>query len=205
MIDRRHAVAAALALVVWSTAPPERAGAQETQRGGFWVELGLGPSVALVSCKGCDDPTTDGAGSGYLRLGGTVASDVRLGLEIATHSTDVFTPVEPGEAGKVEISNLTAVVLWAPWSSGLLVKGGVGAVDGRVTVEPEGVVPVTARETGVGLTFGAGWELAIHRRIAVALHGATWISALGDVVLASRQVEDIIATTYGLTLGLKLR
>lgn len=194
-----------MTLLLWGLAAPDHVAAQESRPGGFWVDLGLGPSVALVNCKGCDDPTTDGAGSGYLRLGGTVASDVLLGLEVATHSTDVFTPVEPGEAGRVEISNLTAVVLWAPWSSGFLVKGGVGAVDGRVSVEPEGEAPVAARETGVGLTFGAGWELSIHRRVAIALHGATWTSALGDVVLASRRVEDIIATTYGLTLGVTIR
>lgn len=200
-----HRAIGVLTAIVCIVAGAEEVRGQSPMRSGLWVELGLGPSLATAACAGCADPSLDGAGTVYGRLGGTVASGVFLGVELAAHTTDTFSPVEPGEAGRVEVSNLSAVVLWAPLDAGFLVKGGIGIADGRVSVDPGEGAAAVARGTGVGLTFGAGWDFPVSSRLSISANAATWVSAVGDIVLPSRRVEDVIATEYGVTIGLTLR
>ncbi len=57
----------------------------------------------------------------------------------------------------------------------------------------------------MGLTFGAGWDLAISRKFAITANVAAYVTAVGDVVLPGRRVDDVIATMYQGAIGFSFR
>jgi hypothetical protein len=88
----------------------------------------------------------------------------------------------------------------------LFVKGGVGAAHGPFTVTPTiGVAPITARGTGVGLTFGLGYDQRISPMVALTGCVCAQIAGIGDVVLPTTRVDDVIASMYHVTIGLTIR
>lgn len=192
-------VAAAVVLSVpWATA------AQETGRSKVSGELAFGGFLSRISCTSCDDVTTGTSKGGLFRLGVALETDVVLGLEAMGHSSETFAG-DADEDVLIENLNVNAIVLWFPWQSGVFLKAGVGAARGTVTVEPAGEDPLDTRGTGVGLTAGIGLDLVVWKRLSISVGVGAWISALGDIVLPEANVDDVISSAYGLTLGLALR
>jgi hypothetical protein len=64
---------------------------------------------------------------------------------------------------------------------------------------------VNAEGTGVGLSFGAGWDIPLSRHFALTLNGSMFVTAIGDIILPGRTVDDVITSTYALSVGLVLR
>ncbi len=62
-----------------------------------------------------------------------------------------------------------------------------------------------AEGVGVGLTFGLGWDFAISRKFAITANAAAFITAIGDLVLPSGTVDDVIATMYVVSIGFTVR
>jgi hypothetical protein len=90
----------------------------------------------------------------------------------------------------------------------LFFKGGVGAAFGQFAVpyDSGGVaVADTSGGAGIGLTFGLGWDLPISRKFAITANAATFVTALGDVALPGRKVDDVIATIYQASIGFTIR
>jgi hypothetical protein len=100
---------------------------------------------------------------------------------------------------------VAAVVLWFPWRSGAFLKGGVGIADGTFSATPEPGAPVITEGIGVGLTFGLGYDLPLSRTFAITANAAAFIAAIGDIVLPSGVVDDVIATMYVFAIGLTVR
>jgi len=65
--------------------------------------------------------------------------------------------------------------------------------------------PVTAKGTGVGLTFGLGYDRKISRKLAITGCLCADIAGIGDVVLPATRIDDMIASIYHLTIGLTIR
>jgi hypothetical protein len=72
-------------------------------------------------------------------------------------------------------------------------------------VEPTGEEPAIADGVGVGLTFGLGIDLPISRKFAITANASTFFTAIGDITLPNRTVDDVIPTTYMLSVGITLR
>jgi len=180
--------------------------AQRPHRGGFWFELGGGPATARVACAGCSEVTTATGSSGYLRLGGTVSNGVLLGLELASFSDKSFGfRSDPDRKVKAETASLGVLALWYPWRGGFFLKGGVGLAGGDFTVTPDSGKQRTVNGNGVGMTFGVGYDLKLSRRFALTATGGANIAAIGDLVLPTVTIDDAIASTYHLTIGLTVR
>jgi hypothetical protein len=182
--------------------------AQRPHRSGFWIETGGGPSQIRVGCTGCEDVTRRAGSGGYLRLGGAVSDRVMFGVESWTLADETFGFARDDTSLVAENTSLAAVILWYPWRSGFFLKGGVGLAYGDFTLPAETTLlaePVRTRGTGVGLTFGAGYDLPIWRSLALTTSAGVWVTAIGDIVLPAFRVDDVIATMYGATIGLTIR
>lgn len=181
------------------------AAAQRPHRSGFWVELGSGPGAVRIGCGGCADVTLSGGTTGYLRLGGTLTDKVMLGVESFGFTDERFGFAAHDTSVTAENTTLGAVVLWYPWRGGVFLKGGVGLAGGRFTVKADTGQGAVNEGTGVGLTFGVGYDLRLSRKFALSANAAAFITAIGDVAVRGALVEDVIPTMYQLSVGLTLR
>lgn len=179
--------------------------AQRPHRSGFWIELAGGPSHIRVACTECDAVSRHSASGGYLRLGGAISGHVLMGIEAYGLADETFGFDETDESIVAENSGLAAVTLWYPWRVGVFVKGGVGVAFGDFTVTTETDEQVRTRGTGVGMTFGLGYDLPVWRDLAITAGATAWVAAIGDVVLPHLRVDDVIATMYSATIGVAVR
>lgn len=202
-VSRIGPAAAAVALLV--TALADGAAAQRPHRTGLWFELGGGPAAIRVACAGCVEVDFQSGSGGYLRLGGVVSDRVLLGVETFGFTDEAFGFTAGDTSFVADGGTVAAVVLWFPWRSGAFVKGGVGVADGTFTTTPATGSPVIAEGTGVGLTFGLGWDVAISRKFAITANAAAFITAIGDLVLPGGTVDDVIATMYVVSIGFTVR
>lgn len=180
------------------------AAAQRPHRTGLWGELGGGAAYSRVACSGCTEVTVSPASSGYLRIGGLLSDGVLLGVESAGFADETFGfGADSGVVAQME--TLAVVVLWFPWRSGVFLKGGMGAAHGEFTIPSEATQADTSKGTGIGLTFGVGLDWPLSRKLALTANAAAFITAIGDVVLPTARVDDVIATLYHATIGFTIR
>lgn len=144
MIRRTMAFAATLLLMSGSGLV-----AQDTApHSGFWLSGGLGGGTTDT------DSDDDSGPAAYLRMGGTPSDRVLLGGEIIGMSRDVG-------GSTVSQANTTFSVLYYPSSpGGFFAKAGAGFATAVVSTDVVGGTFETD-ESGVGLTFGAGYDVRI--------------------------------------------
>jgi hypothetical protein len=182
-----------------------RGAAQRPHRTGFWLELGSGPGAVRIGCGGCADVTLAGGTTGMLRLGGVLSDKVLLGVEAFGFTDERFGLAANDTSVTADNSSLAAVVLWYPWRSGIFLKGGVGVAGGQFTVKADTGQGAVNEGTGVGLTFGFGFDLPVSRRFALTADAAAYITAIGDVRVHGVLVDDVIPTMYQLSVGVVWR
>jgi hypothetical protein len=175
-------------------------------RSGLWGELGGGGGVARIACSGCTDVVTAGGITNHFRIGGTVSDRVVIGFETfgLLDQAFGFAPSDPSTGSSAETVSLAVVVLWFPGRRGLFFKGGVGAATGEFVL-PTGAQSDTSQGGGMGVTFGVGWDWPISRKFAITANVGTYVTALGDIVLPGRRVDDVIATMYEASIGFTFR
>ena len=201
----RRLLACAVVLAIPGTAVAQAPKPKNPHRSGLWGEFGAGPARIRVGCGGCTDVTTAAGSAGYVRIGWTISRKVLMGVESYGFTDDTFGFTEGDTSVVAESETLAAVVLWYPWRRHFYIKGGVGAAEGRFTVQPATGPPVIAGGHGVGLTFGLGYDVHVWRSLALTANAAAFITAIGDIVLPTQRIEDVIPTTYLISLGLTFR
>jgi hypothetical protein len=179
--------------------------AQNPHRQGIWSELGAGPSSVRIGCVGCDDISNAQGAGAFLRLGGTISPNVLMGVELYGVTAE-SSGYDGGETPILaDFRSFGPIVIWYPGALHAFVKSGIVAADGRFTVTPTEGEPVVATGLGVGLTFGFGFDAPITKQISLTTNASVFFTAIGDMVLAGRTVEDVIPTSYVMTVGLTVR
>jgi hypothetical protein len=148
-----------ITLLVAATSLQAQASGWPNKRQGFWVGFGVGDGSARIDCTYfCGSSRTDAA-SGYLRLGGTLSSHVRLGGEV-----NLWMP--PGDLTSDVIEVGTFVALWYPRrTSAFYVKLGVGAMRYRANARVADITSLSANAPSA--TLGFGYEVRIQRGISL--------------------------------------
>jgi hypothetical protein len=179
-------------------------------RRGLWGEFGFGPGYVRIACSGCGEDVVGATGAtSYLRIGGVISKNVLIGFEVFSLLDKAvgFSPQD--SSASAETGTAAIVIMWYPGRHGLYFKGGVGAAFGEFSIPASDssgtVLADTSSGGGMGLTFGLGWDLPISRKFAFTGNAAAFVTALGDVVVGSRRVDDLIATMYQLSIGFTIR
>jgi hypothetical protein len=174
-------------------------------RSGLWGELGGGPASLRMGCASCDDVVTAGGSGGHIRIGGVISDHVLLGWESAGFSDESFgfAPDDPATIAEMESTGL--VVMWFPGRRGLFLKGGVSVAQGRFLIPTAAAQVDSVRGTGVGVSFGVGWDVSLSRKFAITVSSAAYVTAIGDLLLPSGRVDDVIGTMYHLSLAFTFR
>jgi len=142
-----HIGAATAALIAFVTSP---AAAQ-----GFWAGVGVGTGRQHVTCEICRG---DGNGGWAVRAaaGSSLGPSLRLGGELHgwTDRTDDV---------RFTFLSVTPVLYWYPGAGRYHVMAGVGYANYRGSSDDE-----TIGASAVGITLGAGYELPLAGRYALA-------------------------------------
>jgi hypothetical protein len=173
---------------------------QDPVRHGFWLDAGVGYGRLRVRCTTCTGVGTAYGGTATVTLGHSVSRKVVLGLEAQLWSSWEKGPRE-------QVRSLTVVAQWYP-SHGdrFFLRGGTGIVQGPVVPSGTGASPTSVKGTGVGLTFGVGYDIALGRRFGLAVQAASHIAALGDFSLPGNvNLNDTIAYVTRLSVALVVR
>jgi hypothetical protein len=167
---RKTVAVSLLALALWAgfTADADaqrRRGLRDvTARGGrhgFWLNLGVGAGTESFRfadendySEGLTKPTLD------LRLGGTVSSSLRLGVE-GTLWSDTYTD-DVGDRVREYLGGLMLIGQFYPARDlGLFIKGGAGVSRSGVDV----VGPFDSHEDGFAWSAGLGYEIRLSRSL----------------------------------------
>ena len=156
------------------------------QRKAFYVAVPLAALLIL------------GASSGASRK-------VLMGVEFYSFIDEGFGFSETDSSVVAENEIVAATVLWYPWRSHFFIKGGVGVAQGRFTVADSTGAPFVAQGTGVGITFGLGLDVPISRKLAFTANIGSYITGIGDLQLPGLVIDDVIPTTYLISIGLTFR
>ena len=174
-------------------------------RSGLWGELGFGPGQVRIACSGCAGVVSSHGPTSFLRIGGTVSDHVVIGFEAFSLLDKAFHYSLDASTSTAETATAAVIIMWYPGKTGLFFKGGVGAAGGQYTIPSSPTQADTSSGAGMGLTFGAGWDWSISRKFALTTNVATYVVAVGDIVLPGQRVDDVIATMYQFSIGVTLR
>jgi hypothetical protein len=175
------------------------------KRSGLWGEIAPGVGHVRLACSGCPNVETNNGLTSNFRIGGTISKQVLIGFETFSLTNNPLEVKNPGESS-AETGTLAIIMMWYPGKRGLFFKGGVGAAWGDFIFFQNGATQAdTSEGAGMGLTFGMGWDWPISRKFAITANLGTYVTALGDVVLPGRRVDDLIATMYQLGVGFTFR
>jgi hypothetical protein len=140
-----------------------------------------------------------------MRLGGTVSHKIFVGLEAFSLIDETFGFDAGDETLFSENATLAAIVLWYPWRHRFFVKSGVGLASGEFMVDASSDEPILSEGLGVGMSFGVGFDLPVWRSFALTTNAGVLFTAIGDVVLPTAVVDDVIATMYNVSIGITIR
>jgi hypothetical protein len=187
---------ALIVLITLLAAAPLRA-QEASRREGFWLSFGGGYGSNKSDCQNCLDPPTKGGASLFLKLGGTVSPYVLLGME-----SQLYYRSESG--GSAQVGNLSLIGQWYPWfKRGFFAKAGVGlsyAKDKFPTLAVN--TTTTIEKMGMGLTFGAGYDIPINRKISLTPVGNIYYAVLGDISYAGGFLDNSFMTEVQIGLGI---
>ena len=177
-LSRCLVVLAALALALATAASAQ--GRPQTRQG-FWIGFGLGWGSLSYSCTGCSG--SEGALSGYLKLGGTLGPKLLIGGE-----TNGWTKNESGVT--ITAGNLSGTVYFYPApASGFFLRGGLGFASLRASSGG-----ISGSESGFGATFGLGYDVRVGTNLSITpVANYNW----GD--LGSGVKQHIIQLAVGVT------
>ena len=176
------------------------AAAQEPVRSGFWLDAGAGYGRLRVRCATCSGVGTAHGGTVTVTLGHSLSRKVVLGLE-----GQIWSSWETGP--REQVRSLTVVAQWYPWHGGrFFLRSGTGIVQGPVVPRGTGASRASVQGTGVGLTFGVGYDVPLGRRLGLAAQAASHVAALGDLSLPGNiNLNDTIAYVTRLSVAVVLR
>jgi hypothetical protein len=174
------------------------------KRSGLWGEIAPGVGHVRLACSGCPDVETNNGLTSQFRIGGTISRRVLIGFETFSLTNNPMEVKNPGESS-TETGTFAIIMMWYPGKRGLFFKGGVGAAVGEFIIVNDSAQADTSNGGGMGLTFGMGWDWPISRKFAVTGNLATYVTALGDIALPTRRVDDLIATMYQVSVGFTFR
>jgi len=201
---RASAVALCVVATLWSTAAPAQR-PTGPHRGGLWGEFGFGPGLVRVACAGCTNVVSSNGPTSHFRIGGTVSDHVLIGFEAFSLLDKAFQFSLDVSTSTAETATATVVILWYPGKRGLFFKGGVGVAAGQYAIPTSATQADTSTGAGIALTFGTGWDWSISRKFAVTANVAAYVTAVGDIVVPGRRVDDVIATMYQGSIGFTFR
>ena len=195
----RRAVFIGSVLVSLIAGIPTAAHAQP--REGFWLGVGGGYGSAGVSCDDCGGER-EGSGVAYLRGGWTLSQRALIGLDLNIWS-------KSAEEGDVELTlnlyNFAGSMTFYPSAtSGFFMKAGAGISLIDVDADFEGSTLTADLGTGLGLTFGAGYDVRLSRMISLTPAIGYWYGRPGDLkfgpeTLFTNWRQDVVEFTVGIT------
>lgn len=174
-------------------------------RGGLWGEFGIGPGQVRVACAGCTNVVSSNGPTSYLRIGGTASDHVVIGFEAFSHLDKAFQFSLDVSTSTAETATAMVIILWYPGRRGLFFKGGMGIAAGQYSIPTSPTQADTSTGAGIGMSFGTGWDWSISRKFAVTANLAAYVTAVGDIVVSGRRVDDVIATMYQGSIGFTFR
>jgi hypothetical protein len=178
---------------------------QRPHRTGLWGEFAGGGGQLRMSCSTCTDPINAPGATGLTRIGGTLSDRVLLGGESAIFIDEAFGFSAGDSTTVAQLETVGVVVLWFPWRSGVFFKGGVGIAEGLFTIDNGTARPDSTEGVGIGMTFGFGLDVPISRKFAFTANAASFVTAIGDIVLPSRRVDDVIGSMFQFSVGVTWR
>jgi len=166
------------------------------RRQGFWSSFGGGYASTKSDCQNCVDPPSGAGVSLFLKLGGTVSPHVLLGVEANGY-------YRSESAVDTRVGNLSLIGQWYPWvKSGFFGKGGVGLSYGRGRFPTPAVnTSVMVEKLGMGLTFGAGYDIPVGRKVSLTPMGNIYYAVLGDIAYAGGFLDNSVMTELQIGLG----
>jgi hypothetical protein len=165
--------------------------AQDT---GFWASLGLGSGLQQLGCDICRSEN-NGGWAARAALGGTLHRRLRLGAEIHgwTDRTDDI---------RYTFYSVTPALYWhpAPERVPYFLFAGAGYASYRAADANE-----VMTSSGVGITFGAGYDLRLAGRYALTPFASYTASFLANLMYDRTRIADSHATLFQFGFGLTRR
>jgi hypothetical protein len=187
-----------LMLSVGGTAIAQDSVASKPARRLLWFGAGLGYGSLSRTCDVCPNVPSEGAVTGYVKVGVAADAQLQVGVELGWWRKDVQgTTITSG-------SGLLVVYVYPVKTSGLFVKGGLGGSLYREEVSGPKPASDTAQTTGFGLTVGVGYDRPLGAVLDVTPVLNFLFGSLGNIRPGGIFKPQVQQTLLQLALGIKL-
>jgi len=164
----------------------------------LWFGGGLGYGSLSRTCDVCPNVPSEGAVTGYVKIGVAADEQLQVGVEVGWWRKNVQgTTITSG-------SGLFVVYVYPVKTSGLFVKGGLGGSLYREEVSGPKPASDTAQTTGFGLTVGIGYDRPLGPVLDVTPVANFLFGSLGNIRPGGIFKPQVQQTLLQLTLGIKL-
>jgi hypothetical protein len=169
------------------------------ERQGFWIGFGggYGSASASADCDGCSGGR-EGAGTAFIKLGGTLNKNVLLGVEMnlwikeETSNTTLYLGAFTG-----------TVTVYPQASGGFFLKGGIGSSYVSSDFE-EGSTTTSIEKWGWAVLVGAGYDIRVGRNVSLTPcinyhYGKPGDITVGGVTAFPNWKQDVVSFELGIT------
>lgn len=190
----RGSLLAALLLLVATAG----ADAQRPQvRRGFWLATSGGVGHTSSDCDQCAGGEREAGSYLSVAMGGTVGRNVLVGAELNSW----YLALAEGDESLI---GAFTVVQWYPWNQlGMHLRTGVGWSYARSGYRIE-AGSGKADKLGLGLRFGAGWDIRIGRMVSLSPFMGIHIAALGATDVGGGTLTNLLTASRQLGLGVTI-
>ena len=161
----------------------------------LWIVAGAGFSAARAGCPSCpEDGVYANSYSFLVDAGISVNPRVDVGIELMWVSLDV------GDSSNVKTTFILGVAQFRPWvERGFFLRAGMGlGIAGNGLYNPDGpplAPPYTTN--ALGIAYGAGWEVKVHRRWGLQIHGMHHVAAMGELTtIDGNSIKNVVGNYW---------
>lgn len=181
-----------------STAIAQDSVASKPARRILWFGAGLGYGSLSRTCDVCPNVPSEGAVTGYVKVGAAPDEQLQVGLELGWWRKNVQgTEITSG-------SGLLVVYVYPVKTSGFFVKGGLGGSLYKEEVSGPKPASDTAQTTGFGLSLGVGYDRPLGPVLDVSPVVNFMFGSLGNIRPGGVFKPQVQQTLLQLALGIKL-
>ena len=163
-----------------------------------WYTIGAGAGGNRVDCENCESIERFWSGSGYLRAGGTVGENVRVGGEFVFWQKSL-------EGSDAYLRAIEGVVLWHPSPPGGFFGQaglGLGRIRNVFTIDS---TTVRASETGLSVMVGVGYDLRVGKRVFLTPSVMSIAVPTATIDTPAGPLNNVVATLFFAGLGVTIR
>ena len=187
----------ALSVIAATIAPAKAQQPAAAARGQLTLGLGAAYAATKADCDNCAELSGRSAGEDSATYQNAATFTVAPGWRVSrtlVAGAELTLDTRHKESRSYRV--LGTVTFWPSTGSGFFLRAGYGLVGVTASLAIGGTNAASRKYRGMGVAYGAGWELRRHARLSFAPYGMHYVSTLGSVEVGATRAVNVISNAW---------